>query len=252
MKFRIVRYEGRTVMDSSSVPCVICSQPVRLESAKTDEQGKPVHGDCYATALPRKTWGTQESSAVQKNSSGPFQHQCLIYQGAPSRQLPALAATIRRMLGANYRCLYLNSPSMVAGMSSYLAAQGTDVAREVSKTSLVLSSDQSHLSGGDFDIEQMIGRLEYAVIQALRDGYKGLWATGDMSWEFGSERNLQKLLRYERQLEELFRRQPSLCGICQYHGDLLPDDILDQGRLTHRAFFINETLSRVNSHYAEA
>jgi len=50
--------------------------------------------------------------------------------------------------------------------------------------------------------------------------------TGDMSWEFGNEKNLPKLLRYERQLGELFLRQPMLCGICQYHSELLPHQIL--------------------------
>ena len=230
-------------MDSQNIFCVICDQPVLLESAKTDEHGNPVHGECYATTLTFKRGSVP---------AGPFRHQCLVYEGAPSRQLPALAATMRQMLAANYRCLYLNSPVMVAGISSYLAAQGVDVAHEVSKTRLVLSSDQSHLSGENFAVDKMIGKLEYAVVQALRDGYQGLWATGDMSWEFGSERNLQKLLGYERQLEELFRRQPQLCGICQYHGDLLPHEILRQSLMTHRAVFINETLSRINPQYAEA
>jgi hypothetical protein len=239
-------------MGSQSVSCLICNQPVRLESAKTDEQGQPVHGDCYVTTLSPRRDSREEANGSQEIPAPPFRHQCLIYEGAPSRQLPALAATIRQMLGANYRCLYLNSPAMVAGMSSYLAAQGVEVAREVSRTSLVLSSDLSHLSRGDFDVEEMIGKLEDAVVQALRDGYKGLWATGDMSWEFGGQRNLHKLFRYERQLEELFRRQPMLCGICQYHGDLLPDDILQQSLVTHRAVFVNETLSRINPHYAEA
>jgi hypothetical protein len=31
----------------------------------------------------------------------------------------------------------------------------------------------------------MMAKLEDAVTQALADGYKGLWATGDMGWEFG-------------------------------------------------------------------
>lgn len=231
-------------MDSRDIACVICNLPVHLESANTDDQGKPVHGECYATVVNLKRVGTQAAE--------PFRHQCLIYQGAPSRQLPALAATLRQMLSAGYRCLYLNSPVMVAGMSSYLAAQGTDVAHEVSKGNLVLSSDRSHLSNGNFDVEQMIGKLEYAVVQALRDGYNGLWATGDMSWEFGAEKNLQKLLQYERQLEALFGRQPLLCGICQYHGELLPHEILRQSLMTHRAVFINETLSRMNPYYSEA
>jgi hypothetical protein len=182
----------------------------------------------------------------------PFRHQCLIYAGAPSRQLPALAAVIRENLGENYRCLYLNSPTMVAGIGSALAAQGIDVAHEKAKTSLMLSSHQRHVSDEGFDIEAMIGELEDGVVQAMRDGYKGLWATGDMLWEFGTERNFSKLLKYERQLEQLFRRQPMLCGICQYHSDLLPRQVLRHSLLTHRAFFIDETLSRVNTHYSES
>jgi len=31
--------------------CSICKQSVRLETAKTDENGKPVHEDCYLQHL---------------------------------------------------------------------------------------------------------------------------------------------------------------------------------------------------------
>ena len=82
---------------------------------------------------------------------------------------------MRQMLDANYRCLYLNSPVMVAGMSSYLAAHGVDVALEKAKSRLLLSSDQTRLSDGCFDPEQMIDKLEVAVVHAVTDGYKGLW-----------------------------------------------------------------------------
>lgn len=67
---------------------------------------------------------------------------------------------------------------MVAGMRSYLAATGMDVAN--------------------------------ALDQALDDGYIGLWVTGDMTWEFGPEKNFAKLLEYEWRLEELFHRRPEL------------------------------------------
>ena len=111
-----------------------------------------------------------------------------------------------------------------------------------------LRSHQTQLAGGGFDIEQMICKLEASVIDAMRDGYKGLWATGDMLWEFGSERNLPKLGEYERRLEQLFHRQPTLCGICQYHCDLLPPEILRWALWMHRALFVDETLSRINTH----
>ena len=62
--------------------------------------------------------------------------------------------------------------------------------------------------------------------QALKDGYQGLWATGDMTWEFGPARDLSKLLEYEWRLEEFIREHPQMGGICQYHTDTLPREIL--------------------------
>ncbi len=83
----------------------------------------------------------------------------------------------------------------------------------------------------------------------MDDGYKGFWAAGDMTREFGHERNFTKLMEYEHRLEDLFGRRSELCGICQYHQDTLPPEVARQGLLAHRSVFINETLSRMNPHY---
>jgi MEDS: MEthanogen/methylotroph, DcmR Sensory domain len=177
-------------------------------------------------------------------------HRCLIYDGAPSRYLPGLAAVMREQLRAGTRCLYLNSPTMVSGMRSYLAAAGVDVAHEVAKGSLIVSSDRPHLTGTRFDIGRMIAQLEDAISQALNEGYRGLWATGDMAWELGPEQNFNQLLEYEWRLEEVFLRRSSLSGICQYHKDTLPKQAVRDGLATHASIFINETLSRINPYYA--
>jgi hypothetical protein len=138
---------------------------------------------------------------------------------------------------------------MVAGMRSYLAASGLDVAYEVARASLVLSSDQSHMTGQSFDVARMMAKLEDAVNQALDDGYRGLWATGDMGWEFGSKPDFSKLIEYESQLEQFFRRHPALSGNCQYHSDTLPDTAMRQEVLMHPCIFVNQTLSRLNPYY---
>jgi len=179
-------------------------------------------------------------------------HQCLIYDGSPSRNLPILAQTIREKLADDYRCLYLDSPPMVAGMRSYLSAAGIDVARELTLGSLLLSSDQSHLIDGHFDVDKMIRALEDAIQKAVGDGYRGLWATGDMSWELGPDRNFDKLLEYEWRLEQLFFKQPALSGICQYHRDAMPREAVREGLVSHRRIYINQTLSRLNPYYVTA
>lgn len=179
--------------------------------------------------------------------TGP-RHQCIIYAGAPSLKLSTFTAVMHRMMASGYRCLYMNSPQMVAGVRSSLAAMGVDVALEIAETRLVVSSEPV-LEGDDFNVEQMLQKLEDALDQALKDGFKGLWASGDMTWEFGPEKNFEKLLEYEWKLEALFKKRKELHGICQYHCDTLPRQAVRDGLLAHHTVFINETLSRLNPHY---
>lgn len=178
-------------------------------------------------------------------------HQCLIYGGPPSQKLPLLAAIMKRKLDDGYRCLYLNSAPMVAGMRSTLAAAGVDVASEITTSRLILSSEPV-TTGREFDCGAMLGKLEDSVNDAVRDGYKGLWASGDMTWEFGPAKDFSKLLQYELGLEELFRNKKELCGICQYHRDTLPQEAMRLSVHVHRAIFINETLTYINPHHLKS
>ncbi len=177
-------------------------------------------------------------------------HQCLVYEGPPSRHLVALAAIIRQKLYENYRCLYLDSHPMVAGMRSYLAAAGLDVAEESLKGRLVLSSDRDYLIDGcKFDLEGMMQSLQDTLKEALDAGFAGLWATGDMSWELGPDKDFSKLLEYEWRLDEFLRENPQMGGICQYHVETMPRGVLRQGVVSHPSIFINQTLSMINPIY---
>lgn len=180
-------------------------------------------------------------------------HRCLLYRGAPSHQLPLLARVIQDKLEQNLRCLYLNSPSLVAGMRSCLAASGLDVAYEAMRGSLIVSSERHHLvDEKTFSVERMMQALEQALEEALDDGYAGLWATGDMTWELGPEIGSGKLLEYEWRLEDFMRSHPELGGICQYHIDSLPAAAVREGLSAHSEVFVNETLSLINPHFASS
>jgi hypothetical protein len=176
-------------------------------------------------------------------------HQCFIYGGAPSSHLADVARTLIERLKQKRRCLYLNSPPMVAGMRWHLSAAGLDLMQQVESSALILSSDQGHLLDGKFDVESMVKLLRNAVQQALDDGYRGLWAAGDMTWEFGNESNLDKLHEYERRLEEVMRDTPGLSGICLYHRDTLPAHAIETALVTHPVVYANAALSELNTRY---
>jgi hypothetical protein len=176
----------------------------------------------------------------------------MIYKGVPTVQLPAIAAIIHQKLRDNYRCLYLNNPQTVADLRSTLAACGIDADKEIKAGRLILSSEAMLKPDGTFDTDLMLQTLEDLLDAALSDGYKGLWASGDMSYEFGNEANLAKLFDYEWQLEKLFDKRPELCGVCQYHQDTLPAESMRQGLSVHKLIFVNETLSLINPNYVES
>ncbi len=197
--------------------------------------------------LSSKLLSPEQSSGFNPES----RHQCLIYEGSPSKQLSTLAAILKDKLEQGYRCLYLNSAPMVTGMASTLAAIGVDVASEINKGCLMLSSDPVSPEG-NFNSGKLLAKLEIFLDEALYDGYKGLWASGDMTWEFGPGNDFSKLMEYELGLEELFNRRKELCGICQYHKDTLPRDAIRQSLLVHPSLVINETIKRVNPFYLKS
>jgi signal transduction histidine kinase len=175
-------------------------------------------------------------------------HKCLIYDGHPSEQLPVIVPLLREGLLENRRCLYLGDAETILMVQTALAAKGVDVARELQRTALVFSSDRSHLKDGGFDPRAMVGMLRALVDEAVRDGFQGLCATGDMMWELGTEANFGRLLEYEALLEKVFQEKP-LMGVCQYHRDSLPARAVGDALLTHRAVHLGASLNERNLFY---
>lgn len=138
---------------------------------------------------------------------------------------------------------------MVSEFRSFLVAEGIDVEGETVRGNLQLSSAQNHLLGGwQFDVEAMIQMLAKTLAQAMSDGYQGLWATGDMAWEFGPNKDFSSLVAYEVRLEHFLRQNANIGGICQYHADMLPREVLRKGLLVHRQVLADES-SFLNSWY---
>ena len=98
-----------------------------------------------------------------------LRHQCLIYEGSPSKKLAFIAEIIKSKLDEGYRCLYLNSPTMVTGLRSTLASMDMNVATEVAKARLVLSSESVPF-GEKFSGEGIVRNLEDAVNHAKNEG----------------------------------------------------------------------------------
>src|SRR5262249_42498794 len=104
-------------------------------------------------------------------------HQCMVYEGPVSFHLRSISLAIQDRLLDNYKCVYLHSEPMIADTKSSLATAGVDVAFELQRSNLILSSARPHLVEGHFEIDEMLQSLKTEFDRAMNDGYAGIWAT---------------------------------------------------------------------------
>jgi signal transduction histidine kinase len=174
-------------------------------------------------------------------------HKCLIYDGDPSEQLPVVVPLLLDALRQNERCLYLGDPATIAMIQGALTERDVDVRREMQRGALVFSSERGP-EDAPFDPPAMVAMLVEMIDTALRDGFTGLCATGDMRWELGSDRNFERLLEYEALLEQVFPKKP-LRGICQYHRATVPRHAIRDALLAHRSLYVGTALLPDNHFY---
>ncbi len=196
----------------------------------------------------RPSVGAHGAPFASPSSDQVSRHKCLIYDGEPSEQLPVVVPFMLDGLRSNWRCLYVGNPQATQMIEHALLASGLNTVREESRGALVMSSDRSHLSTGVFNPRQMLDWLSQAIDDALKAGFVGLCATGDMRWELGDDDNFEFLLDYEAGLEQLFRDKP-LRGICQYHRDIVPPQALRHALVTHRSAYLGAALKTDNFFY---
>ena len=175
-------------------------------------------------------------------------HKCLIYDGHASEQLPVIVPFLLDNLRAKRRCIYLGDPETIQLVDNALTKEGVNISKEMRRGALLFSSERNHLHKGVFEPKEMIESLRGMIDGAVNDGFDGLCATGDMMWEFGTKKNLERLLEYEVLLEQLFHEKP-LTGICQYHRDTLPPRTIRDALITHRASFIGVVANPDNLFY---
>ncbi len=175
-------------------------------------------------------------------------HKCLVYDGHRSEPLPVVTPFLLEGLQNNWRCLYVGSPEVAQMVDQALVTKGVDTVHEVKRGALIFSSDRSHLADGVFEAGLMVDWLCNLIDGAVRDGFEGLCATGDMRWELGSDSNFDRLVEYEARLEQVFRDK-SLRGICQYRRGVVPAEAVRDALLTHRSAYIGAALNQDNLFY---
>jgi chemotaxis family two-component system sensor kinase Cph1 len=177
-------------------------------------------------------------------------HICTLFTTL-EEQLAAAIEYVKGGLLRGERCLYVCGEHTCEDFRRALNLAGIDVDAEEKRGALILiTKHDAHLKGGSFDPDKMINMLHQAVDDALKAGFAGLCAAGDMNWVLDEAPGTEKLAEYESRLNRFYASNNAL-GLCQYNRNTLPPEMLDHCIATHKHVRIEGPILLENPFYEE-
>ncbi len=142
-------------------------------------------------------------------------HACWIFDD-DDRCLREMARFVQAGLARRQRVIYLTETLAPSALLVALQARGVHAAEAASAGRLVIvPAREVYLTGGAFDPGGVLRLTRDLVAAAVRDGYAGLRAVGDMSWALARPPGIERLVRYEIDINQLFLDGLAV-GVCLY------------------------------------
>ncbi|RLI75576.1 hypothetical protein DRO97_02985, partial [Archaeoglobales archaeon] len=167
-------------------------------------------------------------------------HLCYTYRNK-EEQLSIVIPFMIHGLKKNEKCLYIvdenTKEEIIEAFRKFI-----DIDEYIrSKQFVILTKEEAYLKDGYFDPDKMIELLKEAERQAIKEGYAGLRATGEMTWVFTRLPGVEKLIEYEAKLNYFFPKSRCV-AICQYNENKFDAEMLLDVILTHPKLIIYDSL----------
>lgn len=136
-------------------------------------------------------------------------------------------------LGRNERCWYVAAADESAAVQEALAARQIACDAEIRRGAFnIVPASAAYLVDGVFDPVRTMQIFSDTVNQAVRDGFSGFRAVADMSWALTLPDAAAQVITYEALLKSMFATH-RVTGLCLYHRDRMPAELLSGALSTH-------------------
>jgi two-component system, chemotaxis family, sensor kinase Cph1 len=163
----------------------------------------------------------------------PGDHACIIY--STRRELVgAVGAYLTDGLHRGEQCWYAAaSEDELAEVRAALLSSDIDVAGSEQRDALrLIRAERLYLAEGTFDPERMLRRLNEAIAAAVTKGFAAFRLAAEMSWALDARAADDLVIEYEALVGTLFTTSGAR-GLCFYHRDRMPANVLDGSLTVH-------------------
>ena len=165
-----------------------------------------------------------------------------------------ISGVTARLLGvgleANEKCLFAAAPSVVADLEQALAKDGIDVAAARSSGQFVCLTDRDQLLVNKrFDPYHLLSHHQTFIAQGLREGYKAVRISMDMTWLTTDIAAPQQILKYEAASDAVFTFQNApIIALMHYDYSKLPGALVVELLKLHPIAVVGKFIKR-NPYY---
>jgi hypothetical protein len=160
------------------------------------------------------------------------EHSCVFYR-SEDRLMDVLSTYVAEGLLHGERCFCTQKPHILKRLRRDLRTLGFEPDREIKRGALELHTvEEKYFPNGRFEPKKVVDRLATSVEKARAEGFAAFRTVGELSWLTEKRNHYNRLLEYEKLLEEYFPGKPAI-GLCQYSVDRFPTEILDSALKDH-------------------
>lgn len=168
-------------------------------------------------------------------------HICAFYNSEEERNMIVSHFLLIGLLKGE-RVIYIDTDDNNFAIKQALLKLSVDVDSKVASGQLsILDRKQTYLELGHFDHNHMIGRWRQSTDLAIKENYPGLRASGDVPCHDEEGQILDKVLRYEVELNNFFAKNKAL-ALCLYNRSLFPEEALSKILFAHPLVMQNNTI----------
>jgi hypothetical protein len=115
---------------------------------------------------------------------------------------------------------------------------------------IVLRSDEAYFPEGQFSPDDMLARIRALFERGVEEGFRGMRATGEMSWMLKGVQGSERAIEFESRVTSVLQAYPHSAVICQYDLHLFSGEtfmdalavhpyIIIRGQFVENPFFID-------------
>jgi hypothetical protein len=153
-------------------------------------------------------------------------------------------------LAANEKCLFAAGPGPIGDLEQALAKEDVDVAAAHESGQLVCISDRDQLLVNKrFDPYHLLSHHQTFIAQGLREGYKAVRISMDMTWLTSEVATSQQILKYEAASDAVFTFQNApIIALMHYDYSKLPGALVVELLKLHPIAVVGKFIKR-NPYY---